>query len=75
MADGNVITWNMLDEVIDDTLCDAFSNYLFEDLEKLRHNYVEDDRATSWYRFKRKYVDLDCDEKWEYFNTKKFKYN
>jgi hypothetical protein len=69
------LTWEMIEDVIDDTLCNSLKNYLFEDIEDLRYNYKNEDREISWFRFKRKYRDLQSDEKWDYFSNKRFKHN
>jgi hypothetical protein len=71
------ITWDDLEEMIDDTLCASHINYLLEDNELIRHDFVEGDKKVAWFRYKRKYIDLYREDEFEsrLEQIKKFKYS
>jgi hypothetical protein len=74
MGEDRKITWDMIEQVIDETSCSAYSDYLLQDIECLRYNYVEEDRSKAWFRFKRTFSDLYSDETWNNRIAKRFKY-
>jgi hypothetical protein len=69
------VTWELLDQVIDETMSECFSTYLMEDIENLRYNYREDDREKIWCRYKRTYSELYKDDTWQDCIAKRYKYN